>query len=200
MTTPTEALPLTNGIYNQIQFLLVQYMTTVHPWTRQIFGNAQYSYLKDDLASVQRPAVIIYPLNSQKNSWSYSYTGKVQMELHFSLKEYRNDLAQNVIQIANDIELINLNEGFTRYLQQYMSGLFWFGKEVYTDYSGVYSKESIVRIIFDFNVDLQAYQQELQAQGLDITSPDGVIYVPAQALLENLAVLNPDLSPAFVVN
>lgn len=200
MTSLTQALPLTNGIDNQICFLLRDYCINTNVWMKQIFGNAQYAYIKDDLASVQRPGIFTYPSYSEKNSFGYSQSGRIIMELHFSLQEQRWDLAQNVIQIANDIQLINLNQQFTQYLQTYMDGLFWFGKYCRADYSRVYAKESVVKIEFDYSVDLLAYQSELQAQGYDITSPDEVIYPPATALLEALAVLNPDQTVAFVVN
>lgn len=200
MTSLTQALPLNQGISNQIQFLLNEYMTTINVWTRQIFGNADYNYLKDDLASVQRPAVLIYPLKSGKKSWSYSEDGRIMMELHFSLKQQRTNLAQNVIQIANDIELINLNQEFDTYLKQFMPGLHWFGKECHVDYTGVYAKEAVVKIEFDYRVDLQQYQNQLQLKGYDITSPDEIIYPPAQALLENLAVLDSNQDVAFVVS
>ena len=166
----------------------------------QVFQTASYAYVKSDLASVQRPAVFCYAKRSSKNSWGYSQTGAIVMELHFSLQEQRTDLAQNVIQIANLIQLINLNQQFTQYMQARMPGLFWFGKSVQADYSQVYAKESVVKIEFDYNVDLLAYQTELQNQGMDITSPDEQIYVAAQALLETIAVLNPDQTVAFEVN
>ncbi len=200
MTSLVQALPLTNGIYNQIQFLLVHYMQNVNVWTSQIFGSASYPYIKDDLASVQRPGIFAYPKYSTKNSFSYSYTGIIILEMHFSLIEQRIDLAQNIIQIGNDIELINLNQKFTQYLQSNISGLFWFGKYCKSDYTKVYAKEAVLKIEFDFNIDLLAYQLGLQSQGYDITSPDVAIYPPAQLLLENLAVLNPDETVAFITN
>jgi hypothetical protein len=200
MTSLTQALPLINGVDNQIQFKLTEYMTTINVWTRQIFGDAQYNYLKDDIASVQRPSVLIYPLRSNKKSWSYSQDGRILMELHFSLKEQRSNLAQNVIQIANDIYLINLNQEFNNYLTQSIYGLHWFGKECYIDYSKVYAKESIVRIEFDYRIDLEQYQNQLQLRGFDITSPDEVIYPPAQGLMENIAVLDNNQNVVFETN
>jgi hypothetical protein len=198
MTSKTVALPLFSGLDNLICFLLMQYFAT-NVWMSQVFQTATYPYVKDDLASIQRPAVLCYPLESSKNSFGYSQNGYIVMELHFSLQEQRVSLAQNVIQIANLIQLINLNQKFTQYLQEYMAGLFWFGKSVKTDYRQVYQEESVVKLVFDYNIDLLAYQKELQNQGYDITSPDEQIYVAAQALLETIAVLNPDQTVAFEV-
>jgi hypothetical protein len=200
MTSLTQALPLTRGIDNQLQFLLVEYMTTVNVWTRQIFGSAQYSYIKDDLASVQRPSIFVYPMISDKNSWAYSETGRIMMELHFSLKMQRVDLAQNIIQIANDIKLMNWNQDFTTYMQPLCPGLFWFGKYCHVDYTRVYAKEAVVKMEFDWKVDMQAWLNEQQSQGYDITSPDVMIYPPATALMENLAILNSDQTVAFETN
>ena len=188
-TSIDTALPLTQGIYNQIQFLVVKYFTEENVWTRQIFGDAQYSYLKDDLASIQRPSLMCYPINAKKNSFNYSYTGDILMELKFSLKSYRDVLAQDVIQIAGIIELINVQRLITDYLQQYVGGLFWFGMNVVTDYSGVYQKESVVKMMFDFKVDLVGYQNWLTYNGYDLFSPDKRVYQIAQRLLTNLELL-----------
>jgi hypothetical protein len=174
-------------------------MTNVNVWTKQVFVSAQYAYIKDDLASKQRPGIFCYPLRSHKNSFGYSQDGKICMELHFSLQEQRVDLAQNVIQIANLIQLMNLNLDFTTYCQQFMPGLFWIGKECNTDYTRVYAKESVVKIEMDYKIDLLAYQQELQKGGFDITSPDEQIYVAAQALFEQVAILDNELNPVIVV-
>lgn len=198
MTSLNEALPLTNGIFNRFQFLLVDYMQNVHPWMKQIFNKASYAYDKDDLASIQRPGVLVTCRNATMKSFSYGIRGYVDMELHFMLREVRSSLAQNVIQISNDIFNINLAHGFTVYLRERMYGLVHFGKEITVDLSQVYKAESIVKISFDWLVDAQAYQNELIRGGFDITSPDEEIYLPAQELLEGLAVLNPDQSVAFV--
>lgn len=195
MTSLTQALPLVSGIDNQLCFLIVDYMTNNNVWTSQVFQSAQYGYVKDDLASNQRPAVFCYPMKSRKNSFAYSQKGMIVMELHFSLQEQRVELAQNVIQIANLIELMNLNNDFTKYCQQFMPGLFWIGKECNVDYSRVYAKESVVKIEFDYNVDLLAYQRELQIAGFDIISPDEMIYNLAQSLIEDVAILDKDLNP-----
>lgn len=201
MTSRTVALPLTNGIDNQLCFLLIEYMTEINTWTKQVFIKAQYPYPKDDLASNQRPSVMCYPVNSEKHSFGYSQTGKIVMELHFSLtKPSRATLAQNVIQIANLIQLMNLNLEFTKYMQPKMAGLFWFGKYIRADYTQVYQEKSIVKIEFDYNIDLLAYSTELQAAGFDITSPDEQIYQAAQDLLLEIAVLREDETIAFITN
>lgn len=202
VTSLTQALPqlLTKGIYNQLQFLFIEYCKYINVWTRQIFGDAQYNYLKGDLASVQRPSIFVYPVNARKDSWTRSYTGIIRVEFHFNLQDYRTELAEHIIQIANDIELINLNLEFQRYMQPRMPGLFWFGKYCETDYTQVYQQESVINMKFDFNVDLLAYKRGLIALGRDITSPDEQIYFPVEDLLENLAILRPDQTVAFVTN
>lgn len=194
MTSPTQALPLHNGIDVQICFSIIDYMMT-NIWMSQVFYTAQYAYIKDDLASKQRPAVFCYPIKSEKNSFAYSQDGTVCLELHFSFQEQRVNLAQNVIQIANLIQLLNLNQKFTQHAQTQMFGLFWIGKQCKTDYSKVYAKESVVKIFFDYKVDLLAYQRGLQSAGFDITSPDEQIYVLAQDLLLNTEVLDDDQEP-----
>ena len=188
-TSISTALPLVQGIYNQIQFLVVKYFTETNEWTRQIFGNAQYSYMKDDIASVQRPSLLVYPINVEKNSFNYSYTGVIMMELRFSLKSYRDVLAQDVVQIAGIIELINVQQLITTYLQQYMGGLYWFGKRTTTDYTKVYQKESIVQMTFDFKVDLVGYRNWLNDSGYALFSPDKRVYEIAERLLTNLDIL-----------
>lgn len=198
MTSLTQALPLTQGIYNRIQFLLTDYMTNVNVWTMQIFGSAQYAYIKDDLASKQRPSIFIYPLTTQKKSFGYSYLGTLVMELHFGLYEQRTNIPEIATQIIGDIELINLNQQFSQYLQLNMPGLQWFGKNTKSDYSKLYAKECVANIEFDFNVDLLAYQSQLQHTGYDITSPDQQIYPLAEALFEQIALLNADLNPVII--
>ncbi len=200
MTDLITALPLIRGIDNQLQFLAKQFMTDVHVWTKQMFGSADYSYIKDDLASLQRASVKTYAIRSGKNSFAGRQTGIIRMELHFNLKNFRDNLAQNVIQIANIIQLISLNEEFTFYMQPFMPGLFWFGKKCEVDYKKVYSKESIVTIDFDYCVDLVGYQYGLQQLGCDITSPDSPIYPDVTELLENIEVLNSEQETEFVVN
>ncbi len=170
-------------------------MTNTNVWMKQVFSSAQYAYVKDDLASKQRPSVFCYPLWDEKISFSYSEMGKICLELHFNLKEQRVDLAQNVIQIANLIKNINAQGLFTQHCQKTMAGLFWVGKFCHSDYSKVYAKESVVKIILDYNVDLLAYQTELQAQGYDITSPDEQIYVAVTNLLETVQILDKNLEP-----
>ncbi len=197
MTSKTVALPLIQGISNQLCFLIIDYMTVTNVWMNQVFGSAQYAYIKDDLASKQRPSVFCYPLWDEKESFAYSERGKICLELHFSFQEQRTDLAMNVIQIANLIKLINLQQLFTEYCQTYMPGLFWVGKFCHTDYSKVYAKESVVKIILDYNVDLLAYQTELQAQGYDLTSPDEAIYMAVTNLLESIEVLDQNQQPVF---
>lgn len=187
MTSLTQALPLTQGIDNQVCFLIVNYMVAYNTWTSQVFSSAQYAYNKDDLSSTQRPSVMCTPIWSEKDSFGYSQIGHVLLELHFSLQEQRINLAQNVIQIANLLQLINLNQSFTQYAQQYMSGLFWIGKYCKSDYSKVYAKESVVTLTLDYKIDLLAYQNELQTQGFDITSPDEQIYLAVQNM--NLTTL-----------
>ena len=198
MTSLTQALPLVRGISNQICFRVKKFMREVHPWMIQIFSEASYAYIKSDIASIQRPGIFIYPGAAGKDSFSNRYTGTTIMELHFSFREQRQDLAENVIQIAEDIMLINLNQEFTRYLQETMPGFWWFGKKAHVDYSRVYNKESMVKLEFDFTVDLLAYQVELQRMGCDITSPDQQIYQPAKFLHENMALISNPPEVAFV--
>lgn len=195
MTSLTTALPLTNGIDNQICFTIIDYLTNTNVWTKQVFSSSQYAYARNDLPSKNRPAVFCYPIQSEKSSFAYSQKGTICLELHFSLQEQRINLAENVIQIANLIQLINLNQKFTQNAQETMYGLFWIGKYCKTDYTKIYNKESIVKIILDYNVDLLAYSQGLQANGYDITSPDEQIYVLAQELLISNDVLNDELQP-----
>ncbi len=199
MTSLTTALPLEQGISNQLCFLIVDYMTNTNVWLKQVFGSAQYAYIKDDLASKQRPGVFCYPMWDEKHSFGYSETGKICLELHFSFQEQRVDLAQNVIQIANLIKLINLDQKFTQHCQQSMPGLFWVGKFCHTDYSKVYAKESVVKIIMDYNVDVLAYQTGLQSAGYDITSPDELIYVAVTGLLEKMEILDQNQQPVIEV-
>jgi hypothetical protein len=200
MTSLTEALPLIDGIDNQLCFLLVDYMINDNVWTKQVFQSAQYGYVKDDLASKQRASVFCYPMRSRKNSFAFSQKGMVVMELHFSLQKQRTELAKNVIQIANLIQLMNLNNDFTKYCQLHMPGLFWIGKECNADYSRVYAKECVVKIEFDYNVDLLAYQRGLQMNGYDIISPDEMIYNLAQSLIEEVVILDKDLQPIINTN
>lgn len=198
MTSLTQGLPLTRGIDNQLCFLIIDYMTNVNVWTKQVFIAAQYPYGRDDLASKQRPAVYCYPVSSTKDSFSYNQDGRIILELHFSLQNQRVNLAQNVIQIANLIELMNLNKDFTNYCADFMPGLFWIGKYCKVDYSKVYAKESIVKIELDYKVNLQAYINALQTTGYDITSPDEQIYQLAQTLLEEIAILDENLEPVII--
>lgn len=198
MTSLTNALPLQRGISNQICFLLKKFMREVHPWMIQIFGEASYAYIKSDEASIQRPGVFIYPTIAGKESYGSKYIGTIIMELHFSFLKQREDLAENVIQIAEDILLINLNQEFTQYMQQFMPGLWQFGKKSQVDYTKVYNKEAIVKLEFDFWVDLVAYQRGLQDSGCDITSPDKSIYYPALALREAIALMTNPPEVAFV--
>lgn len=198
MTSLTQALPLSRGIYNRLQFLLIDYMTNVNVWTRQIFNSAQYAYRKDDLASNQRPSIFAYPGIAEKHSFGYSYHGNIIMEFHFGLQKQRTALADIVTQILGDIELINLNQQFTKYLQLQMPGLLWFGKVAKSDYTKVYAKECVATIDFDFNVDLLAYQRQLQITGYDITSPDEICYPLAEALFEQIAILDNDLEPVII--
>lgn len=178
--------------------MFIDYCKNIHVWTKQIFNDAQYSYIKYDLASIQRPSIFARPLWSEKNSYTFGQTGRIQIELHFNFEKMREEVAQNVIQIANDILLINLNQEFTRYMQLNMPGLFWFGKYAKADYTNVYQQESIVYIEFDYSVDLLAYKKGLLALGCDITSPDEPIYLPAEFLKAEIAVLNKDETVAFV--
>jgi len=185
----TEDYSLINGIDNRISFLIVEYMTTIDKKTRQIFGDAQYSYLKTDLAPKQRPACFVYPISSEKNSFSFSQTGRMLMTLNFSLQNQRQDLAMAVVQIANDVQLINLRGEFTKHLQANMGGLFWFGKSCRVDYSAVYNRESVVKIEFDYHVDLTAYNNWLENNGYSLSSPDEVVYYPAKLLLLQSALI-----------
>lgn len=198
MTSLTTALPLYNGIDNQVCFSIIDYLTNHNVWTSQVFGSAQYAYIKDDLASKQRAAVFCFPIFSSKNSFGYTQRGKIVLELHFSLQKQRVDLAQNVIQIANLIQLINLNQQFTQYAQTQMYGLFWIGKECHADYSQVYAKESKVKIELDYSVDLLAYQTGLQSAGFDIISPDEQIYNAVTALLEKNVLLDQNQQPVII--
>lgn len=168
-------------------------------WTRQVFKSAQYAYDKDDLASTQRPSIMCLPMWSNKNSFAYSQDGEIMLRLHFSFQKQRVQLAQNVIQIANLIQLINLNQKFTQYAQTLMPGLFWIGKRCKADYSKVYGKDAIVEIVFDYKVDLLAYSQELQNSGFDITSPDEQIYLIAQDLLQINQILNDEQEVVITV-
>ena len=197
MTSKTVALPLESGIDNLICFNIIDYMMT-NVWMSQVFHSAQYAYFKDDLASKQRPGVFCSPLYSKKDSFAFSQNGEVCLELRFSLQGQRINLAQSVIQIANLIQLINTNQQFTQYAQQNMSGLFWIGKMCRTDYSKIYAKESVVKIIFDYKVDLLAYQQGLRNAGFDITSPDEQIYLAAQSLLLTNELLNDQQQPVII--
>jgi hypothetical protein len=199
MTSLTTALPLTRGIDNQLQFLIIDYFTNENVWTSQVFSNAQYAYVKDDLASKQRPSLFCYPRQSKKDSFGYSQRGIIVLELHVSLFEQRTYLAQNVIQIANLIQLINLNHTLTDYCQNSMPGLLWLGKEFTTDYSQVYQKEAVVKMEMDYNVDLVAYKNGLVKLGCDITSPDEQIYQQALYLQQQIAVLDENLDVAFTV-
>ena len=198
MTSLLEALPLVRGPTNRLQFLLTQYMTETDVWMRQIFNSAQYAYNKDDLASIQRPSIFITPQTDEMRSNAFSIKGWITMELHFSFKEVRTSLAQNVIQIADDILLTNLDQKYETYLRANMYGLVAFGRDVKRDLTKVYDKESIVKIMFSWHVDAQAYQNELYKEGYSMTSPDEMIYGPAEKLLIELAVLNSDQTVAFV--
>lgn len=199
MTTPTVALPLVNGISNRICFLLIEYMTEHNVWMSQVFNSAQYAYLKDDLMNIQRPAVFAYPLYGTKDSFSDKYIGKIILELHFDLRKQRTTLAHSIIEITELILLVNLNQLFTQYLQQFMYGLFWFGKYFHPDYSKVYSKESIVKIEFDYKIDLLGYVRGLEAAGYDTSSPDEQIYFAAEKLKANIALLDQGLEPVIVI-
>jgi len=199
MTSFTQALPLVQGIDNQICFAIIDYLINNNVWTKKVFGSAQYAYNKDDLASKQRPSVMCLPLWSNKNSFAYSQDGEVVLQLRFSLQQQRIDLAQNVIQIANLIQLINLNQQFSQYAQTLMPGLFWIGKKCNANYSRVYAKESLVEITLDYKVDLLAYQKELQLKGYDITSPDEKIYIAVQNLLLQNQILNDEQEVVITV-
>lgn len=198
MTSLTQALPLTQGIDNQLCFLIIDYLTNINVWTKQVFVSSQYAYIKDDLASKQRPALFCVPMNSVKDSFGYSQSGRFVLEMHFSLQQQRVNLALNLIQIANLLQLINLNQDLTKYCQTYMPGLFWVGKFCQADYTKAYAKESVVRLELDYKVDLLAYQRELQDEGEDIISPDQQIYVAVQNLLEQVAILDNELNPVIV--
>jgi hypothetical protein len=193
MTTPTIPLPLINGISNKICFGIIEYFTEYNEWTKKVFGSAQYIYNKDDLASVQRPSIMCKPLNWSKNSYSYYVDGMIEFEIHFSLKDKRTNLTTIATEITDLILLIIVNQDLTRYLQgenntgnNVMHGLFYLGKETNSDYSQLYSNEAIVKLTLNYRVDLQAYQNELNQKGFDITSPDEQIYKLAQFLqIEN---------------
>lgn len=157
-----------------------------------------YAYKKDDLASKQRPSLFCYPKSDVKNSFGYTEKGIVVLELHFSLQKERVFLAQNVIQIANLIKLINLNQSITQYAQLSMPGLFWVGKEFHTDYTGIYKPESVIKMELDYHVDLVAYQQGLEKLGCQITSPDEQIYLEVRNLLEAVAILDKELNPVII--
>lgn len=193
MTSMTQALPLTKGITNQLCFLLIEYFMT-NTWMGQVFSSAQYAYKKSDLASKQRPSLFCYPRNDVRTS-SMQVDGYIVLELHFSFLEQRVYLAQNLIQIANLIQLIIVQQEFQRYAQAQMPGLFWVGREWRTDYTKAYQQESTVALELNFRVDLQAYQNELQDQGFDITSPDEQIYFAANDLMAQIAVLDNQFNP-----
>jgi len=189
LTSLTNALPLICGIDNQISFAIVDYFTNINVWTKQVFQSSQYAYGIDDFTSKNRPTLICIPKRSHKNSFGYSQTGIIELQLHFSFQQQRINLAQNVIQIANLIQLINLNQKLTQYAQTVMYGLFWIGKECNADYTKVYAKEAIVTLELDYKVDLLAYQRGLQSNGFDITSPDEQIYQIAQTFLMENALI-----------
>lgn len=197
MTSLTTALPLTNGIDNQICFSIIDYLVNTNVWTRQVFSNAQYAYIKDDLASKQRPSIYCYPVSSTKNSFSYSQTGRIILEIHFSFQKQRLDLAQNIIQISNLLQIINTRGDFTTHAKVTMPWLYWIGKECNVDYSQIYGKESVLKISLDYKVDLLAYNNMLQNIGNDLTSPDEQIYLAISGLLETVEVLNDDLEVVF---
>lgn len=198
MTSITQILPLVHGIDNKLCFLIIDYMTNEDVWGKQVFSNAQYSYVKDDLASKQRPSVFCYPIESHKNNNSYFLTGTIMLELHFSLQYKRKELAEKVIQIANLIWLINLNGDFMEYCQPRMGGLMFLGKTASVDYTKVYDKESVVKFKFEYQIDQMVYQLWLQEQGYDTTSPNEIIYQTAQSLFEQIALLNLELEPVII--
>lgn len=165
-------------------------MTDINTWTQQVFVKALYAYKKEDLASLQRPGIFVLPLPAEKHSDSYRYTGRIRMELYFNLKHYRTDLAQNVIQIATLIELMNLNMLFQRHLQDNMNGVVWFGKHSKKDLTQVWDKHAIGVLEFDYHIDLQAYVAQLNAQGFGPNSPDEQIYFNALKLQEEIALLD----------
>lgn len=189
-TTPTQALPLTQGIDNQLSFLMLDYFLNQNEWTSQVFQDAQYSYNRIDMASIQMPGLLCYPLHSNKTSFGYYQSGVIVLELKMLLPEVRNDLAQQVTQIANLLQLINLNGQLMAYCQSKMFGLHWLGKECKTDYSQVWKKESSVKLYLDFKVDLFAYQQGLEQAGFSLESPDQQIYGLAQQLSMNIKLIS----------
>lgn len=199
MTSLTTALPLTQGISNQISFLVVEFFLS-NTWMSQVFSNAQYAYpkIKNDLASKQRPSIFCYPKNDTKVGFDVSENGIIILELHFSFQQERTYLAQNMVQIANLIKLINLNEEITQYAQDFMPGLFWIGKSFKTDYTKAFSSESVIIMELDYRIDLLAYQEGLLLQGKDITSPDERIYQTALYLQEQIALLDANLEPVIV--
>jgi hypothetical protein len=200
MTSLTQALPLYNGINNRVCHLLIEYMTNVNVWTRQVFIKAQYPYFKDDLASNQRPAIMCEPLYAKGGGFNSTEHGIVKMTLFFSFTKARGELWQNACNIADLIVLMNMRGVFTEYLADFLGGLRWFGREnTEVDYTQLSSDNPKITITFRYLVDLMGYQEWLQSFGCDITSPDEVIYQIAQGLNSGIEVLDKEFNTEFIV-
>jgi len=179
MTSQTQALPLNNGISNQLCKSIIDYFLIENIWTKQIFSTSQYTYVKDDLASIQRPSIFCYMVKDEKNSFAYYENGTIRLELHFKMNLQRQFIIDNVYQIVNDLKLIFYSGVVTDYCGNIMHGLQWIGKSFNTDYTKINSTEPVIYCYLDYRVDLMAYQLQLQSQGYDIISPDERIYQSA---------------------
>lgn len=189
MTSPTQALPLNNGISNQLCKSIIDYFLIENVWTKQIFSTSQYTYVKDDLASKQRPSLFCYKMDDEKNSFAFSETGMLRFELHFNMQLQRADLVSNIYQIIEDLKLIFLDGKVQQYCANIMHGLYWIGKYFKVDYKKITDKEPLVYCYLDYKIDLMAYQSQLQAQGYDITSPDERIYQNALYLKQQNEII-----------
>jgi hypothetical protein len=198
MTSITVALPLNNAIDSFLPTTIINFFLT-NVWLSQLFYSSQYPYIKDDLASKQRNGLFCNIMRSHKDSFGFSQTGIIRLEVHLSLTYQRTLLAENARQISNLIQIMNLNQLMSNYVKSIYPWVFWVGKKMDVDYRDVWAKESKFVMDMDYSVDFVAYKNWLNTHGYAFESPDTIIYPAVEALLEQIAILDPELNPVIVV-
>lgn len=182
---------LLHGPYNQIPFLFIECLKDASTlWSKEIFQNAMYVYVKDDLASVQRPYIFARLGRVNKNNFSGIIKGTIILEIGAMLKVQRQEISEALVNIGNYIELINIQQTINNYLCQRVFGLKWFGRIANSDYTQAYEANPKIKIEFDFESDIAKYDYDLQQNRYSIYSPNEVVYGNVGFLNLQIAVLN----------
>jgi len=170
-------LPKTNLPTSKLSNLIIEYFVNYNDWTKQAFQSAQYTYSKDDLNSMQRPSIFVYSIKSDIHSFSYANRGDLKFEIRLSLKEQRQELMFEFIQLQNLLELIILQRKLEDYCKQHMGGLWWIGKKFNFNGSKINDNaDPMLLLTIDYKIDLMIYNDTLEKNGYSLESPDEQVY------------------------